>query len=76
MIRRFFAHVAELRPQIIVTYNGDYFDWPFVDERAKVDLFGLAAALLEHPPKIVRLHLFVCVLSGWARSWRECHKLA
>lgn len=36
MIRRFFAHVAELRPQIIVTYNGDYFDWPFVDERAKV----------------------------------------
>ncbi|CAN0040306.1 unnamed protein product, partial [Scytosiphon promiscuus] len=36
VIRRFFAHVAELRPQIIVTYNGDYFDWPFVDERAKV----------------------------------------
>lgn len=28
--------MAELRPQIIVTYNGDYFDWPFVDERAKV----------------------------------------
>ncbi|CAN0580903.1 unnamed protein product, partial [Ectocarpus sp. 12 AP-2014] len=36
VIRRFFKHVAELRPQIIVTYNGDYFDWPFVDERAKV----------------------------------------
>lgn len=36
VIKRFFAHVAELRPQIIVTYNGDYFDWPFVDERAKV----------------------------------------
>eukprot|EP00752_Nemacystus_decipiens_P002463 g2319.t1 len=35
VIKRFFAHVAELRPQIIVTYNGDYFDWPFVDERAK-----------------------------------------
>ncbi|CAM9478652.1 unnamed protein product [Pylaiella littoralis] len=35
VIRRFFKHVAELRPQIIVTYNGDYFDWPFVDERAK-----------------------------------------
>lgn len=36
VIRRFFDHVAELRPQIIVTYNGDFFDWPFVDERAKV----------------------------------------
>ncbi|CAM9095659.1 unnamed protein product, partial [Laminaria digitata] len=35
VIRRFFDHVAKLRPQIIVTYNGDYFDWPFVDERAK-----------------------------------------
>ncbi|CAB1097506.1 unnamed protein product [Ectocarpus sp. CCAP 1310/34] len=35
VIRRFFKHVAELRPQIIVTYNGDFFDWPFVDERAK-----------------------------------------
>lgn len=36
VIRRFFTHVQELRPQIIVTYNGDFFDWPFVDARAKV----------------------------------------
>lgn len=36
VIRRFFSHVQELRPQIIVTYNGDFFDWPFVDARAKV----------------------------------------
>ena len=36
LIRRFFAHVVELRPQIFVTYNGDFFDWPFVEKRAKV----------------------------------------
>lgn len=34
LLRRFFAHVKELRPQIFVTYNGDFFDWPFVDARA------------------------------------------
>ncbi|CAN0208515.1 unnamed protein product, partial [Discosporangium mesarthrocarpum] len=35
-IRRFFDHIMEIRPQIIVTYNGDFFDWPFVDARSKV----------------------------------------
>lgn len=36
LIRRFFEHVQEIRPQIFVTYNGDFFDWPFVEARAKV----------------------------------------
>jgi DNA polymerase epsilon subunit 1 len=26
----------EVRPHIIVTYNGDFFDWPFVETRAAV----------------------------------------
>jgi DNA polymerase elongation subunit (family B) len=34
LLRRFFQHVRELQPHIFVTYNGDYFDWPFVDARA------------------------------------------
>ena len=34
LIRRFFDHVIEVKPQIFVTYNGDFFDWPFIDERA------------------------------------------
>lgn len=66
VIRRFFAHVAELRPQIIVTYNGDYFDWPFVDERAKVRTeaknFGLnrktSAVLREEFRSIVKCRRF------------------
>jgi len=26
----------EIRPHIIVTYNGDFFDWPFVETRAAI----------------------------------------
>lgn len=35
-IQRFFEHILEVRPHIIVTYNGDFFDWPFVEGRAAV----------------------------------------
>ncbi|KAJ2836120.1 DNA polymerase epsilon catalytic subunit [Coemansia sp. 'formosensis'] len=34
VIRRFFAHIREARPTVLATYNGDSFDWPFVDTRA------------------------------------------
>jgi len=39
---RFFEHIVETKPAIFVTYNGDYFDWPFVETRAKqydIDMF-------------------------------------
>ena len=28
-------HLRELRPTIVVTYNGDNFDWPYIDKRAQ-----------------------------------------
>ncbi|XP_065196318.1 DNA polymerase epsilon catalytic subunit A-like [Sycon ciliatum] len=34
MLQRFFAHIQDVKPNIIVTYNGDSFDWPFVEARA------------------------------------------
>lgn len=34
VIERFFLHIKEARPTVIATYNGDFFDWPFVDARA------------------------------------------
>lgn len=37
VIERFFLHVKEARPTVIATYNGDFFDWPFVDARASVN---------------------------------------
>ncbi|CAE7755915.1 POL2A [Symbiodinium sp. KB8] len=34
MLRKFFDHIEEVKPHIFVTYNGDFFDWPFVERRA------------------------------------------
>lgn len=36
MLEHFFTHIRRVKPNIIVTYNGDFFDWPFVEARAKV----------------------------------------
>uniref|UniRef100_A0A0A9Y3R9 DNA polymerase epsilon catalytic subunit n=1 Tax=Lygus hesperus TaxID=30085 RepID=A0A0A9Y3R9_LYGHE len=36
LIQRFFEHIMEVRPHIVVTYNGDFFDWPFVEARATI----------------------------------------
>ncbi|XP_062505128.1 DNA polymerase epsilon catalytic subunit A-like isoform X2 [Corticium candelabrum] len=42
LLRRFFDHVVEVKPTIISTFNGDAFDWPFVEARAayhNLDMF-------------------------------------
>ncbi|KAF2814826.1 DUF1744-domain-containing protein [Mytilinidion resinicola] len=36
LLERFFEHIKEAKPTVIVTYNGDFFDWPFVEARASV----------------------------------------
>nr|CAD7589121.1 unnamed protein product [Timema genevievae] len=36
LIQRFFEHILDVKPHIFVTYNGDFFDWPFVEARAAV----------------------------------------
>ena len=36
VLERFFLHIKEARPTVIATYNGDFFDWPFVEARASV----------------------------------------
>lgn len=36
LLTRFFDHIKEEKPTVIVTFNGDFFDWPFVDARANV----------------------------------------
>ena len=36
LIERFFLHIKEARPTVIATFNGDFFDWPFVEARASV----------------------------------------
>ncbi|PWN28583.1 putative POL2-DNA polymerase epsilon, calytic subunit A [Jaminaea rosea] len=34
LLRRFFEHFREAKPTVVATYNGDSFDFPFVDARA------------------------------------------
>jgi len=44
LLKRFFDEYRRHRPHIVVTYNGDFFDWPFVEARAKLhemDLFAM-----------------------------------
>lgn len=36
VITKFFDHINDIKPHIFVTYNGDFFDWPFVEARAAV----------------------------------------
>lgn len=37
LLHRFFEHIREVKPTLIATFNGDFFDWPFVENRAKIN---------------------------------------
>ncbi|KAG9043537.1 DNA polymerase epsilon catalytic subunit [Tulasnella sp. UAMH 9824] len=37
VIRRWFEHIREAKPTVMATFNGDSFDFPFVDARAKAN---------------------------------------
>lgn len=43
LLIRFFEHIREVRPTVIATFNGDFFDWPFVEDRTRfhdMDMFA------------------------------------
>ena len=42
LLQRFFDHVLEVKPHIIVTYNGDFFDFSFVEARANFHQMSMA----------------------------------
>ncbi|CAL1710904.1 unnamed protein product [Somion occarium] len=35
-IQRFFSHIQDVKPTVMATFNGDFFDFPFLCARAKV----------------------------------------
>lgn len=43
VLEKFFEHIRDVMPTVIATFNGDFFDWPFVEARAAVhglDMFN------------------------------------
>ena len=36
LLMRFFDHIVETKPAIFTSYNGDTFDWPFIQGRAEL----------------------------------------
>lgn len=36
-IKKFFSHIQEFKPTVIATFNGDFFDFPFLDARSQVN---------------------------------------
>jgi DNA polymerase epsilon subunit 1 len=40
-LKKFFSHMREVKPNVYVTFNGDYFDWPFIEARAKAHKLNL-----------------------------------
>lgn len=43
VLLRFFEHIRDVRPTVIATFNGDFFDWPFVENRSNfhgIDMFN------------------------------------
>tara|TARA_B110000208_G_C11798052_1_gene440554 strand:+ start:251 stop:6238 length:5988 start_codon:yes stop_codon:yes gene_type:complete len=45
LLRRFIDHCKELRPNIFVTYNGDFFDWPYIDKRCEIHGISMESEL-------------------------------
>ncbi|XP_062083133.1 DNA polymerase epsilon catalytic subunit A-like isoform X2 [Humulus lupulus] len=42
LLKLWFSHMREVKPGIYVTYNGDFFDWPFLEKRAAHHGFKLS----------------------------------
>ncbi|TIC52238.1 putative DNA polymerase epsilon catalytic subunit A [Wallemia mellicola] len=43
VLKRFFEHIREAKPTVMATYNGDFFDFPYVDARATANGLSLYA---------------------------------
>ena len=63
VLTRFFGHMQTVQPTVMATFNGDFFDMPFLDARSKahgIDMFQeIGCVLLPlHPPQPSSLRVF------------------
>ena len=48
VLSRFFEHIREVKPNVIATFNGDSFDWPFIETRAAAHGLDMEQARRVH----------------------------
>ncbi len=58
MIQKFVEIIREEKPDVIITYNGDSFDFPYLKERAKKHKLKLGIGFDKSEPKTRRVSLF------------------
>lgn len=60
-LQKFFRHVRATKPLVLVTFNGDMFDWPFVMRRAAAHGISIEAelGLIESRGEIFGKHVFL-----------------
>lgn len=45
LLRKFFDHICETKPSIFTTFNGDNFDWPFIQARAEIHKISMESEI-------------------------------
>ena len=48
VLRRFFDHIKQEKPHVYVSFNGDGFDWPFIEARAKINGLSMQQEIGMH----------------------------
>jgi DNA polymerase epsilon subunit 1 len=41
VLRKWFSHIKQCKPNVYVSFNGDSFDWPFIEARARFNNMSL-----------------------------------
>jgi DNA polymerase epsilon subunit 1 len=47
LLQRFFCEIKRARPNVYATYNGDGFDWPYVENRARCVVLASGSGLIS-----------------------------
>jgi len=69
LLRKFFDHMRCVRPCIYVTYNGDFFDWPFLSDRAGKHGWNIEDELSVRVDTVAGEARSKCVLHMDAFAW-------
>ncbi|KAL6575756.1 DNA polymerase epsilon catalytic subunit A [Orobanche hederae] len=65
LLRLWFTHMQDLKPGIYVTYNGDFFDWPFMETRAAHHGYNLNELSLDFGVTKIKVSVVPNLLATW-----------